>query len=278
MVQLRFECGRTAVDMLYYPQLSSGSVCQFPVARRTQMRVFSNQLLGGDTLRMADSGAQTVQWQLHYAGLTDAEAASIQQLFDTAQGRLDTFVFLDPTDNLLMWSEDWTQAVWTADPMLQVAPGILDPFGTNNAMQLTNTAQANQRIVQATGGPGWFQYCFSVYLRSDAPCAVQLVITSNGDDSLTEISVPSTWAQAVTSAGPSIQGDGVSFGLQLPPGVSLQACAAQAEAQPAAGSYKKTTDRGGVYSTTRFDTDSLVWTTTAEDQNSCQVSLLSRLT
>jgi hypothetical protein len=264
--------------MLYYPQLTSGSVSQFPVARHTNMRTFINELPDGSTLRMADTGAQTVQWQLTYASLTDAETASIQAVFDAAVGRLNTFTFLDPTDNLLMWSEDWTQAVWTADPMLRVATGVQDPFGTTSALQLTNTAQANQRIVQVTGGPSWFQYCYSVYLRSDAASSVQLVISANGQDSLTEASVQPTWTRFAASACLAIQADGISFGLQLPPGGSLEAYGAQTEAQPAPGPYKKTIDRGGVYPATRFDTDSLLWTTNAPDQNSCQISLISNLT
>ncbi|HUA18319.1 MAG TPA: hypothetical protein VMB25_06205 [Bryobacteraceae bacterium] len=242
------------------------------------MRTFLNQLPDGSTLRMADTGAQTVQWQLTYASLTDAEAASLQALFDASLGRLNTFTFLDPTDNLLMWSEDWTQPVWTADPMLQVTLGIQDPFGGTNALQLTNTGQADQRIVQVTGGPSWYQYAYSVYLRSGAYCPAQLVISADGLDSLTEVSVPATWTRVVASACLSIQSDGISFGVQLPPGGTVEACGAQVEAQSAPGPYKKTIDLGGVYSETRFNADLLPWTTTAPDQNKCQISLISNLT
>src|SRR5208282_3848469 len=107
--------------MLYYPQLSTGAVSQFPVSRNARLRTVSNQLPGGFSIRMADEGAQKVQWQLRYAGLTDGERASIEGLFGASEGQLNTFVFLDPTANLLQWSEDWTQAVWAADPLLQVS-------------------------------------------------------------------------------------------------------------------------------------------------------------
>jgi len=264
--------------MLYYPQLSSGSVSQFPVARLTSIRAFLNVLPDGSTLRMADTGAQTVEWQLAYASLTDAEAALIQELFDSVEGRLNTFTFLDPTDNLLMWSEDWTQAVWMADPMLHVSLCVQDPFGMTNALQLTNTGQASQRIMQATSGPSWYQYCYSVYLRSDTLCSAQLLISANDQDLLAEVSVAAAWTRVVTSARLANQSDGISFGLQLPPGGNLEACGAQVEAQPAPGAYKKTVDRGGVYPTTRFSADSLAWTTSASDQNSCQITLISNLT
>ena len=117
---------------------------------------------------MADTGAQKVQWRLQYSSLTDGERSSIESLFEDSQGQLNTFTFLDPTDNLLMWSEDWTQAVWAADPLLQVTGGVQDPLGGSDAMQLTNTAQTTQQIVQNTSGPS-FLYCYSVYVRARCP-------------------------------------------------------------------------------------------------------------
>jgi len=64
----------TGADMLYYPQLTTGAVSQFPVTRSTNMRTVSNQLASGYTIRMEDTGAQKVQWQLRYSSLTDGRA------------------------------------------------------------------------------------------------------------------------------------------------------------------------------------------------------------
>jgi hypothetical protein len=263
--------------MLYYPQLSSGAVSQLPVTQRTSIRTVANEMLGGDTLRTADPNDDIVRWQLQYSGLTDTEWTSIEQLFEAAEGRLNTFTFLDPTDNLLMWSEDWTNAVWTADPLLQLVSGIQDPLGTSNAVQLTNTAQTTQRITQNIAGASWFQYCFSVYLRSNVSTVVQMVASAGGHDSLTAISTGAAWIRAVASGSLAVVQDGLGFGIQLPAGASIQAFGAQVEAQTAAGEYKKTLDLGGVYSSTRFDSDSLALTTNAANQNSGTVSLYSRL-
>jgi len=262
--------------MLYYPQLSSGSVCQFPLTRRTAIRTLTNDLLGGDGVRMADSGAGLVRWQLRYSNLTDGEWSSIEQLFGAAEGRLNTFTFLDPADNLLMWSEDWTKPQWTADPMLQFSGGLQDPFGGSNAMQITNASQTSQRVVQLTNAPGWFQYCYSIYLRSALPATLQLVMTTPGRDIFTAIPVGSSWRRAVTAANPAAQQTSISFGLQLSGGIRIEAFGAQVEAQPAAGPYKKTTDHNGVYSATRFDSDCLQRTTDAPNQNSCVVNLVGK--
>jgi len=263
--------------MLYYPQLTSGAVCQFPVTRQTAMQTISNDLLSGDSIRMSDPGAAIVRWQLQYSTLIDNEWLAIEQLFEAVEGQLNTFTFLDPTDNLLMWSEDWTKSAWTADALVQLSTGVVDPFGGSNAMQITNASQSLQRVVQFTNAPSWFQYCYSVYLRSDAPATVQLVLETTGQELLAPIPVGSTWSRATSAATLATQADGIGFGLQLPAGVSIQTFGAQVEAQPAAGPYKKTIDRGGIYVTTRFDSDSLVRSTTAQNLNSGTVKLVSQL-
>jgi hypothetical protein len=264
-------------EMLYYPQLTTGAVSQFPIARNTNMRTVANQLPSGYTIRMADTGAQKVQWRLQYSALTDGEVASIEDLFESSEGQLNTFTFLDPTDNLLMWSEDWTQAVWAPHPLLQVTAGISDPLGGTDAMQLTNTAQSIQQIVQATNAPSSFVYCYSLYLRSVVPATVQLVVTATGQTVLTPITTGASWTRVTTSGSLSVQQDGIGFGVQLPAGVQVEAFGAQVEAQPGAGLYKKTIDLGGVYTSTRFYSDLLLVTATASDQSSCQIDLISNL-
>ncbi len=168
--------------MLYYPQLSTGAISQFPVGRSTNMRTVANQLPGGYTIRMADTGGQKIQWQLQYSSLTDSERSAIESLFEGSRGQLETFTFLDPTGNLLMWSEDWTQTVWARDPLLQVTGGVQDPLGGSDAMQLTNTAQTTQQILQNISGSSEFTYCYSVYVRSAVPATIQLVVIGDRAD------------------------------------------------------------------------------------------------
>ena len=263
--------------MLYYPQLATGSVSQFPVGRSMHLRTITNQMLGGDNIRASDTGARAVRWQLQYQGLTDAEWASIDQLFETVEGQLSTFTFLDPTDNLLLWSEDWTQQAWSPDPLIAIGTGAQDPLGGSNAMQITNNAQTTQRVMQATAGPSWFQYCFSLFLRSVVPCVVQLVVSTTGQDWTSPVNVGPKWTRTAGSTVLSAIQDGVSFGIQLPAGVQVYAFGAQAEAQPGAGPYKKTTDLAGVYSSARFDSDTLSRTTDAPNQNSAFIKLMSNL-
>lgn len=263
--------------MLYYPQLTTGSISQFPVRRDSAFRTVVNQLADGSEIRMADTGAQKARWQLQYAGLTDAERTSLEDLFSSAEGQLNTFTFLDPADNLLMWSEDWTQSVWVADPLLEVAGGMADPTGGTAAMQLTNTAGTSQQIIQNTSGPSGFRYCHSVYVRSDVTAVIQLVAAATGATVLTPVSTSASWMRVTASGSLTVQQDGIAFGVQLPAGVRVAVFGAQVEAQPAAGQYKKTMDRAGIYSSTRFSSDLFVASATAPNQNACQVDLVSNL-
>lgn len=226
---------------------------------------------------MADTGAQKAQWRLVYSDLTDGERAALESLFEASEGQLNTFTFLDPTGNLLTWSEDWTQAVWTPDPLLQVTSGLADPLGGSNAMQLTNIGQTTQQIIQSISGPSWFVYCYSVYVRSAVPATIEMVVTATGQSSLTAVITGPSWTRVTASGGLSVQQDGIGFGVQLPAGVQVDAFGAQVEAQPGAGLYKQTIDLGGVYSNTRFSSDLLSVTATAPNQHSCQIGLISNL-
>lgn len=241
------------------------------------MRTVTNVLPSGFAIRMSDTGAQKVQWQLRYTSLTDTERSAIENLFESSEGQLNTFTFLDPLDNLLMWSEDWTQAVWAADPMLDVTGGLQDPMGGSGAMQLTNTSQASQQILQSAAAPSSYRYAYSVYLRSNVRAAIQLVVSGGGQTVLSMFTTGGSWMRAVILAGLTAQGDGIGFGLQLPAGTQVEAFGAQAEAQPEAGLYKKTIDLGGVYPSTRFVSDALTFSATAPNQNSCEIELISSL-
>jgi len=264
--------------MLYYPQLTSGSVCQYPVLCSTSTRTICNVLSSGETIRMSDVAAATVRWQLHYKGLSDSECASINQLFAATEGRLNTFTFLDPTDNLLMWSEDWTQSVWVTDPLLEISIGLSDPEGGTGAVQLTNTGQAVQQAAQQVAAASWFQYCFSIYLRSDSPCMIQLLLSCAGQQIVNPVAVGSAWARFIVSGSLSSAQDGAfNVGVALPPGVRVEVFGPQLEAQQAPGAYKRNTNQSGIYPETRFDDDSLSITAEAVNQSSCVVKLVTVL-
>ena len=261
--------------MLYFPQLSTGSVAQFPLIRKETHRTVVNVLADGTTIRAADPGADWVVWSLSYAHLSETEWMAIEALFLAAQGRLNTFTFLDPTDNLFVWSTDLTNMAWTKDPLLTVVGGVADPNGGTAAFQATNSGQAAQGVTQTLEAPGALTYCFSVYIQSATATKVTLTATDGVQQTSTMATARTGWSRASLAAHLGSSGATMTFGIQLAPGAQVALYGLQAEAQPAASLYKATADRGGVYPNSRFNQDGLTATATGTNQLSATVQIFS---
>src|SRR5258708_37507797 len=128
--------------MLYFTQLSTGAVGQYPIQKRRLLRTVVNEALGGATVKLADPNASAVEWTLDFQTLSDNERDSLAQLFGAVEGQLSDFTFLDPTDNLLCWSEKLDEAVWESNPLRQIAVAIADPSGGPAANGGSNTSAA----------------------------------------------------------------------------------------------------------------------------------------
>ena len=253
--------------MAVYPQLTSGALSQFPLKKQRATRTVVNALGDGSEVRLADVNGASTAWQLQYAGLTDAEAASLQQFFQSCEGSLNPFTFVDPAGNLLAWSEDLMNAVWQAAPLLAVSGSAADPLGGINAFTLTNSGAAAQGISQTLNTPGGYVYCLSVYLQSSQPVAVTLSIGSQNQT----VSAGAAWNRFSFTASGDPSATSIVFSIQCAPG-AVSVFAPQVEAQPSASAYKKSTT-GGVYQNARFQGDSLRITSTAPNQNSATVNI-----
>jgi hypothetical protein len=241
--------------MLAFPQLSSGALVQAPFRRTRTTRTASNRLADGSEVRGPDACATQLAWEAQLADLSDGELGRIAALFDAVEGRVGTFLFLDPFGNLLQWSEDLSQNCWQKGAMLQFFPGIADPLGGTGAVRVTNAGQGAQDVLQALTAPATFFYCFSIYASAATPCAVSLVIAAGQSRQLTACAVGTGW-QRLSASWLAVGGvDSMSFGVELPAGVSVELFGFQAAAQPAASSYRKTFGVSGVFGAARFDGD-----------------------
>ena len=258
--------------MLVFPQLRSGALAQLPWQRTESYRTLRNTLPDGSSVLMADSGFANVAWDLKFSGLSANEAQALQDLFESAVGRLNTFTFVDPSANVLLWTTDLTQAVWDKDPELALTAAT-DAFGGGTGTQIANQGAAAQSILQTTNAPPSLQYCLSAYLRSESPAAVSLVI---GGNVATTVITGGTWQRyaGVSDGGTAQQ---VVFGLTIPGGTTIQVCGLQAEAQPAPGAYKSTTDRAGVYPNSRFDQDSMNMVASETSVFACNLRIVSQI-
>jgi hypothetical protein len=257
--------------VLYFPQLSTGSVSQLPLQKTVAFRTLLNALPDGSAIRAGDSAFVQRTYNLSFSGLTLAEANALSALFQSAEGELNTFSFVDPFSNLLCWSTDLTQPCWVKDPGLVVAAGA-DAFGGTTGAQLSNDGQVNQSVSQVINAPLQFTYAFSCYMRSDATATAELSISGGGCLTAT---TGEGW-QRYYVASSAASNASLTFALTVPAGQTLQVCGLQAEAQPCAGPYKATASVGGAYPNSRFDQDTLTITTDSTGTYSCKVRVLGR--
>ncbi len=145
--------------MAFFPQLSTGVACQYPLRRTQVFRSVVNRMRDGRQLKAFDAGSSGLEIELDLNGLTDDEMTGLEQFFSEQEGRRNTFGFLDPAMNLLQWSEDFSKSAWTRGPLLVLNGSEEDPWGTQRAMRLENTAVAAQATVQAISAPGGYRYC-----------------------------------------------------------------------------------------------------------------------
>jgi hypothetical protein len=260
--------------MLCFPQLSTGAVSQFPGWKRMLRRTVVNEAADGSRVKLGDAGASELEWILELKGLAESEWEAIEDLFETVEGRLGSFTFLDPFGNLLQWSEEQNAAVWQRTAGVSAVGGGEDPLGGLNAFLVTNAGPAAGRIWQSIAAPSWYSYCLSVWARSQDTDAVALFAGAPGSTAEREYAIGPKWKRLEHSVKLGSSAETVEFGAALAAGTALDLFGFQVEAQAGASKYRKTTGRGGVYAGASFVEDELV--RTAEGVDNSRVTLRIR--
>lgn len=263
--------------MFYFPQLSTGSIGQFPIQKRRVARTVVNQAADGNQYKLADANAAAVEWTLDFQTLTDGERDALISLYSDVEGRLGSFTFLDPTDNLLLWSEDLTQTAWVSNSLLGVTTGVADPQGGTSANQIANNASGALTIGQSINAPGWYHYAFSLQARSSQSQLLTLIRSTSNTSQSKAYDIGPNWTSLLLSGEFSGTDEIVTFAIQTQPGRSADLYSIQVEAQAGASGYKMTTSNSGVYPTARFLNDSLSITTDGPGQHSCRIYIHSQV-
>jgi hypothetical protein len=236
---------------LTYPQLT-----QFPIVRRRRRRTVVNRMTDGRAIKLADPAGEVTEWRLSYADLTDAEAATLQEFFLAAEGRLNEFVFVDPTANLLLWSDRLDEPAWSLGPMLTL-------YDWGGEWSVRNLGFGPQRIVQTIDAPGELVYCFSLEARVINGSA-QLVAGTTTHQGIGE---GYRWHR-VSGTFPQL-----TFGIEIEAGATVFVAGLQVEAQRGASAAKVSTG-GGVYEGAHFRDDRLEMTATGVNRHSCTVNIV----
>ncbi|SPE39714.1 conserved hypothetical protein [Candidatus Sulfopaludibacter sp. SbA3] len=254
--------------MLVYPQLTTGALSQFPVIKKRSSRTVVNTSADGSRVVYADPAGGTLEWQLNYSGLSDGELDALETFHAAAEGSLNGFTFVDPTANLLSWSEDLSNSAWSLAPLLTVTGSIADPFGGTAGWLANNAGGGSQSITQTLNAPAGYQYCFSVYVKSAQPGTVELLSGANS----ASYSVGSNWNRVAIARSGDPTAASITFGLQLAAGGAMDIFGPQVEAQGSASRYKTSTT-GGVYENARFRDDSFQFTTTDVNRHSATITI-----
>ena len=258
--------------MLVFPQLSSGANVQYPLVRAVANRTVANILQDGTMVKFEDVAAGRTRWELRLDSLDESERMAVEQLFVAAEGELTPFVLLDPASNLLSWSEDFSKASWQKDPLLDLVAGLADANGGHVAWRLTNSGQARQQIAQSIGGPGQFEYCFSLYVRGSGN--VSLVRSSGGVSDVRAFQASGDWQRVYSAGRLGATSDTFSVAIALDAGAAVEVFGPQLEAQPGAGPYRRSLGVSGAYRV-RFESSRLQTTAVGLDRNSSVIRLVT---
>ena len=259
--------------MLFYPQLQTGNIAQFPLKKLLRVRTVENQLMDGS--RIVQRGLQPMvsEWELRYNGISEAERIAIEQFHSQAEGRLHPFTFLDPMSNLLAWSEDLSKTVWTRGAGLAVIGAVASPDGGLRASRLTNTAVIAQDIKQTVSASGGFTYCLSVKARATQPATFVLFIADGASRITKEVVAATQWETHWVSGSFQSTAETLEFGIETHAGQSIEIFGMQVAPQPGPGDYVRTGSAGGVHDGVRFLDDRLSFTTSGPDDTAMTIRL-----
>lgn len=243
--------------MRFFPQLSSGSVAQYPLQIILRQRAVVNESLSGHRFTSYDPSVAGFEWELQYRGLNRQEADSLRALFELCEGRIGTFGFADPAANLLARSGQFDQAPWQSDALLGWTGGQADPFGGTAAMRAQNLGAIAQGFRQSVALPASYLTCFSFWAKSFEPTEVLVRRTSGSESMTAPFSVDRNWRRIEAAAALTGDGESLEFALEIPGAAAVDFFGAQVEAQRHASGYRPTLNRSGVFSAARFDHDDL---------------------
>ena len=242
---------------LFFPQLTSGVLVQYPVRRVLVQRSIKNILADGSMILLPDPAAKKIVWQLSYTELSSADMAALVNHFAVCEGRLQAFTFIDPTGNMLMNSANLTAGGWQLPSNISSVAKVADPAGGLQAVQLTNVGQAAQEIVQTVAVPSGYQYCFSAYVSGPQNGSIGLIRRGSAAEESSLSTIGPQWTRVSSSGRLSDSGTSMTVGLSLAAGQQISLYGPQLEAQVWLSRYCATGQAAGVYANAHWAVDQL---------------------
>jgi hypothetical protein len=238
---------------LFFPQLTTGALVQYPVNRTKSVQTVSTQAEDGSVITYFDPRGGRLTWELEYSGITQEEADQLQALFDSCAGRFRAFTFIDPVANLL--KEQW-----------QMGPGIAKADGV-----YTNSSNSAAEVWQTLPVPSGYTYCFSLPGDLHAASGTSLTLIRRGNTTEEALTMTLNRVLLVSSGALDDSGLGLTVAVRLQPGQSVDLSQAQLEAQPGPSEFRP--QLGGVYPNAHWAVDELLFAATGPDIFSTKFSI-----
>jgi hypothetical protein len=242
---------------LFFPQLSTGALVQYPIRKARLARTIKNVLPDGSMILFADPAGARLVWQLVYTELSAFDIEALQAHFSACVGPYYAFTFIDPTDNMLVSSVDLTATAWQTSSLISVSLGQTDPYGGTAAIAAINTGQATQSITQTLNVPANYQYCFSLYAASHEPSELTLIRKGLTDEQNMVAAIGSGWTRIISSGQLNDSGTSLTVAITLAPGQQVNLYGLQLEPQVSPSRYRATAQSGGVYANAHWAVDQL---------------------
>lgn len=242
---------------LFYPQLASGAISQYPIRKANLVRTIKNVLLDGSMLFYSDPNGRHSIWQLVYTELDEGDMQDLRSHFLACSGPFRAFTFIDPTENMLVWSSDLRRPPWVSLGSLHLQPGLADPDRGNAGFTVTNAGQVDLDIKQTLTVPAGYQYCFSAFASS--PQETHVVLTRGGlwEQKSTTLPIGPEWKRLVSSGRLADNSTQFTVAISVPAGQQVRLYGIQLEPQVVPSRYRPTASVGGVHANAHWGVDQL---------------------
>lgn len=217
----------------------------------------------------------------HQLNITDAELATLRSFFQSQNGRLEEFVYLDPSGNLLKYSEDFSQADWEKNSVT-VGSAVADPFGGTRATAMTATSSnsnINAYVLPAGSGSG-LVLTSSVYVKpqsSGGSLAIGFIDSGFTVLDSRQVSIPTAgqWYRIIcpTTLASSSTIRVLIGGFGTWNATTLHLFGAMCAPLPAENNYVKSPEFWGYHAKCRFDVDDLRWRKVGPNQNTVNLTI-----
>lgn len=235
--------------MAVFPQLASRALTQWPMTKSVVEGGWAVESPGGRYWRTYRAQAGMFEWRLTYRDISAEEVHALKGLFESTQGALHPFTFVDPFSNLLLASEDLIGAAWTRDGHL--ALGLAPENGPFRCWTASSTTGQPAGLSQALSIPEGLPLCLSVRATTSEVTHLRLQVGQ-----VTRERMIQPGRQLLRASGESASGI-TPVRMEISGTAPVMISEPQLEAQSWASPYKPSGVTSGIFSNCYFAMDAL---------------------